>query len=174
MGYLPNLIPEEHRVLKEYFRAGKGKDAPKIKWPLAAYLLSALFLIAALASLAHPIVFIAFASLSWIISPPGHKWLERKFQFKFLTKVKLIFCAAMYIAILPLAAYYNTQDEMEASLLKIKEAKELKEKTLAEKRDKLRKDSLDQILTESLRNKRSSESSLRQLAYELQPFNFFN
>ena len=71
----------------------------------------------------------------------------------------------MYIAILPLAAYYNTQDEMEASLLKIKEAKELKEKTLAEKRDKLRKDSLDQILNESLTNKRSSESSLRQLAY---------
>ncbi|WP_256011789.1 hypothetical protein [Desertivirga xinjiangensis] len=112
MGYLPNLIPEEHRVLKEYFRAGKGKDASKIKWPLAAYLLSALFVIAALTFLAHPIVFIAFASLSWIISPPGHKWLERKFRFKFLTKVKLIFCAAMYIAILPLAKSFHQRDQV--------------------------------------------------------------
>lgn len=144
MRYIPNLIPENSKVLKDYFKVLKPSNK-KSNSGLIDFLRwfgGVLLIIFALVYLKHPLVTLLFGFMGFMILPPGHNWVEKKFRFSFTTKIKSILGFILFLISIPLLGHYNALDKEEAHLLKVKTERE--EKQIAEKlrREKIRNDSL--------------------------------
>jgi tetratricopeptide (TPR) repeat protein len=143
MKYIPDLIPEKSKVLPHYFKGNvdfKKKSNSFLfflRWSIGI-----LFLLFALLLLKHPILSLILGFLGFIILPPGHNWIEKKFRFIFTTKIKSVFASIILLFSIPLLAHYSAVDKEEAYLLKLKLEKEERERTELEREEKIRKDSL--------------------------------
>lgn len=143
MKYVPNLIPEKAKVLNHYFKGNiyqtkKTKPFQKfLRWSGGLF-----FLLWALLSLNHPLLSLFLGSIGFLIIPPGHNWIEKKFRFHLTTKIKSIFGMVLFLFSIPLLAHYHSIDKKEADLLKIKIAQEEKQKLELQKQEKVRNDSL--------------------------------
>ncbi|MBO9586388.1 MAG: hypothetical protein J7574_19665 [Flavobacterium sp.] len=143
MKYVPNLIPEKSQVLKHYF-TGRIDQTKKVN-PIQNFLSwsgGLIFLLWAVVSLKHPLLTLFLGVIGFLIIPPGHKWIEKKFRFNLTTKIKFSFGLVLFLFSIPLLAHYASIDKKEAHLLKLKIAQEEKQKAELEKEEKNRNDSL--------------------------------
>lgn len=150
MRYVPNIIPEKSKVLPDYFKGHIYKPTKKnpvrdiLFWVIGVF-----FLIGALVSLKHPLMFLLFGLLGFILIPPGHRFLERKLKFRLTNKIKAIATSALFIGSMPLTSHYTEVDKQEAYQQKLADEKIAKEKAIADEKDRQRKDSLNFYLTKS-------------------------
>ncbi len=166
MKYVPNLIPEEFRVLEHYFKGNiyhtKKNNSPKkfLKWIIGLFLL--LF---ALLSIKHPLITLIFGFIGFIILPPGHNWIEKKFHFYLTTKIKYSFVFIILLLSIPLLTHYNSVDKKEAHLLQLKLEKEARERAELERKEKIRNDSLTYFISLSSQYtaKHKTDEALKQL-----------
>lgn len=87
--YIPNLIPEKHRVLPDYFKQIPYKQ-PKDSWILLMWLISIPLLLFAIVALpvSMGLGFCIFVT-SFLICPLGHRFLEYSLHFTFTKNLKL-------------------------------------------------------------------------------------
>lgn len=166
MRYVPNLIPEKAQVLKHYFK-GDVRPAKKnnsfllfLRWAGGIF-----FMLLALIFLKHPILALLFGFISFMILPPGHNWIEKKFRFCFTTKIKAVLGSILFLFSIPLLGHYNTIDKKEAHLLKLKTEQEEKLKAALQRKEKIRNDSLAFYIDASsqLANKHKTDDAVKQL-----------
>src|SRR5258708_7150966 len=143
MRYLPNLIPEDSRVLKNYFK-GDIYRSQKKKGLLGAlgWLFGIFFLLGTFAELPHPPLAFLYGLLGVILLPPGHHWIEKTLRFRFRTKTKTIFGVTVFICAVPLIVYYGAIDRAAYAQTQLKAAREKEEKQAAAAREQQRNDSL--------------------------------
>jgi tetratricopeptide (TPR) repeat protein len=115
MRYVPDLIPEQHTVLKDYFKGRVYKPVKRnkaiafISWSAGLF-----FLLSALSFIGHLLLFIVFGLLGLILVPPGHAFLEKKLRFRLTTRLKTIVCSMLFVASVPLAGHYGALDKTAA------------------------------------------------------------
>lgn len=148
MKYVSNLIPEKSRVLENYFKGSLYKNKkvnPKqnfFRWFGGLF-----FVLLALLFLKHPLITLLLGFIGFMILPPGHNWIEKKFRFCFTGKIKFSFAFVILLFSIPLFGHYNSVDKREANLLRLKLEKEEKERVKLESQEKIRNDSLTYYLT---------------------------
>ncbi len=168
MRYMPGLIPEESKVLPEYFK-GTPYPAPAINkaQSLLYYLGAAIFFIAAIFNINHPVLTLLFGAIGFILLPQGHRWIEEKLRFRFTAKIKSVFGAVLFITAIPFVAHYQEADKKAAYQLQIRKEKEEQEKIAAEKKEQQRKDSLNFYLQAAAGLQESSkfDEALNNISY---------
>ncbi|WP_456311834.1 tetratricopeptide repeat protein [Pseudomonas shirazensis] len=166
MKYVPNLIPEEYKVLKHYFKVNKH-HSKKNKYSLdfLRWLGGIFFILFALLSLKHPLLTLLLGFLGFIISPTGHNWVEKKFQFKLTTKIKSVLASSILLFSLPLLVHYISVDKKEAHLAKLKSEKEKKERVEFQRKEKIRNDSLTYYinLSSQFADRHQTDEALKKL-----------
>lgn len=168
MRYVSNLIPASSKVLPDYFQgsiyipAKKNALTATLMW-----LLGTVFSMFALFYFTHPLLFLLFGTLAFILIPPGHRFIERKLRFRLTPAIKAIAASALFIGSLPLSGHYNAIDRREALLKKQLEEKTAKEKAIAEEKEQRRKDSLAFYLQQSNRLAKihKPDQAYKQLEY---------
>lgn len=168
MRYVPNLLPESSKVLPGYFKGSIYKPAKKntlvdiIMWFLGIF-----FFLSALAYLNHPLMFLLFGLIAFILIPPGHRLLERKLRFRLVPKIKTIAISVLFIGSLPLVDHYNEINRQDAFQKKQLEEKVANEKAIAEQKDQQRKDSLAYYIQKSnrLAKEHKIDDANKQLQY---------
>lgn len=170
MRYVPNLIPEKSKVLKDYFKDESNKSHQlNSNQKALGWIFGILFLLIALIYIVHPILSILFGLLGFILIPLGHRLIEQKLNFRLTNKLKLVFCTVLFISSIPLARHYKDIDKQEAKLEKAKDEQKHIEKEIAEKKNQIRKDSLDYYLqsSNSFLNEHKPLQANKQLTYAL-------
>lgn len=150
MRYVPNLIPEKSKVLPAYFKGDIYKSAKKnpIR-DIAFWILGVIFFITALTFIKHPIMFLLFGFLGFILIPPGHRFIEKKFRFRLTPKIKTIATSLLFVGSLPLTNHYSAIDKQEEFQQKLIDEKNAKEKAIADQKELQRKDSLTFYIKQS-------------------------
>jgi tetratricopeptide (TPR) repeat protein len=169
MRYVPNLIPENAKVLPEYFKGDIYKAANKnqlrdgILW-----FLGIVFFICALAFIKdHPLLFLLFGLLGFILIPPGHEFVEKKLRFNFTPKIKTAAASFLFIGSGLLSNHYFDIDEQKAYQQKLLDEKAATEKAIAVQKEQQKKDSLTYYIQQSnqLVEKHKLEEAQKQLQY---------
>jgi tetratricopeptide (TPR) repeat protein len=144
MRYVPNLIPDNRRVLKDYFKGGiyrSRKQKPLLT--IGGWLLGILFLLWSFPALIYPPLSLVCFLLGISLFPPGHNLIEKIFRFRWTTKIKTIFCTVLFVLIIPFSVLYGhavarlTDEEI------AKEQQQQQAKIAAENKEIQRKDSLN-------------------------------
>ncbi|MFB9075960.1 hypothetical protein ACFFLS_13585 [Flavobacterium procerum] len=150
MRYVPNLIPDKSKVLGHYFKGNIHKPKKVSSFQNVLRWIGGLFfMLIALSFLKHLILTLLFGLIGFMILPPGHNWLEKKFRFNLTTKIKSFSGVIIFLFSLPLLGHYDSLDKKEAQLLKFKIEQEEKLKAEFQKKEKIRKDSLIFFINES-------------------------
>lgn len=165
MKYIPDLIPKDKRVLPEYFNVSKTINNKKANLTIRIinYVFTFLFIIAAIGSIDHPVLSVFFAALAFISSPFGHKWLERKLNFKFTLGIKSGACIILIIMSSLLANHYERIDKQEEIAQKKEEQRKEAENIALKKKDQQRKDSLSYYLEKAVKNKENKAVAMLYL-----------
>lgn len=168
MRFVPNLIPDQSRVLPEYFK-GDLYEASK-KNPVRDTLLwisGVSFLLVALTCLIHPWLLLLFGIIGFILIPPGRKFIEKKFCFRLTSKIRVVTCATLFIIALPLINYYSRIDLQIVHQQKLLDERMVKEKEISERKASLRKDSLDYYVRRArqLSSDHKNDEALKQLEH---------
>lgn len=166
MRYVPNLIPDKSKVLRDYFKGDiYAEREPNQTLTALSWILGVVSFICAITFITHPALSFVFALLGFILIPPGHRWIERQLRFRFTTKVKSIVCAALFITAMPMTSHYKDIDNQLDNQLKLKAEQEQKDKIEAEQKDIIRKDSLDFYILKSskLTEAHKTDDALKQL-----------
>lgn len=164
MKYIPHLIPERSRILKDYFKATKvNKRSATGVWNVIGWIAGSCFLLMALASIHHPILMLIFGLLGLILLPPGQRWLERSLQFRMTRKIKLIAAAGLFVLGMPLTAHFDEADKQEVQLQKLREEKKQEQLAMQAKKDQERKDSLALYIGKIVE---SGQARKKALAYQ--------
>ncbi|HEU0125136.1 MAG TPA: hypothetical protein VFQ56_02425 [Flavobacterium sp.] len=149
MRYVPNLIPQGSKILPHYFKGNiyvatkKNPIRNIVFWTIGIF-----FFIGSLAFIKHPIMFLFFGLIGFILIPLGHQLLERKLKFKLTRKIKAFVVSMLLGSSLPLAGHYNTVDQKIAYEQKLADEKEAKIKAITSHKEQQRKDSLLFYITE--------------------------
>jgi hypothetical protein len=170
MRYVPNLIPESFKVLPDYFKGGIYQPREQNKLlTVIGWILGVFFLIGAVVSIKHPVMTLLFGLLGFILLPPGHRWIEKKFRFRFKTKIKSVLAAGLFVAAIPLTSHYAAIDKQEAHEQQLKEEKEKQEKLEAERKEQQRRDSLNFYIqaSDKLEKQHKTDEAIKQLNYAL-------
>lgn len=150
MRYVPNLLPATSKVLPDYFKGNIYKPAKKSALAdLIMWLLGIFVFLFALANLNHFLLFLVLAFLGFILIPPGHRFLEKKFRFRLTPGIKAFAASALFISSGPLNSHYQEVDRQAALQVKQAEERSAKEKEIAAKKDQQRKDSLTYYIQQS-------------------------
>ncbi len=168
MRYVPNLIPEKSKVLKDYFIGNiyKSKQSNPV-FILLGWVFGVVILIGAISFLLHPALTILLGITGFIILPAGHNWIEKQFRFRLTLKIKSIFIIILLIGFMPLISHYKKLDGQALFQLKLKTDQENKIKAEAQRNDNVRKDSLNFYirLSDKYKVAHRTNEALKQLVY---------
>ncbi|MFT4154285.1 tetratricopeptide repeat protein [Parafilimonas sp.] len=143
MRYVPNLIPDNSKVLPDYFKGDVYEVTKKnAARDVIMWLLGAVFFLSALAFIKHPLMLLLFGLIGFILVPPGHKFLEKKLHFRLTPKIKTIAVGGLFLGSIPVFSHYAEIDKQETYQQKLLDEKAAKEKAIAEQKEQQRKDSL--------------------------------
>lgn len=167
MRYVPDLIPDKSKVLRDYFKGDSYQPArqPNKFLNFLVWFFGVFFLLGALVLISHPLASLGYGLLGFILLPPGHRFLERKLRFRLTTPIK----TGLVVVLLPTAAlianHYTEIDKKEEIALKQKTAEEQKKKEAEEKKEQERKDSLNFYIdaSKSLAKSNKTEEATKQL-----------
>lgn len=147
MRYIPKLIPEDFRVLPEYFKGSPYQSQTKSKPLLALYwIIGIFFLLSALTFIKHPFLTLLLGLIGFLFLPPGQKWLEQKLRFTLTPKIKSIFCTLLFVFSIPLVGHYQEVDAQEAHESQVRKETEERQRIANEKKEQQRKDSVTYYL----------------------------
>lgn len=150
MRYVSHIMPEKSKVLPEYFKGDLYKAAKKNPWRRALLWISGIpFLLAAVVSVNHPWLTILYGIIGFILIPPGHRFIERKLRFRLTAKIKTVACAVFFVLSLPISIYYANLEHQIVHQQSLMDERAAKDKAMAERKESLRKDSLDHYLRQS-------------------------
>ena len=150
MRYVPNLISENHKVLPDYFKGNIYKATKKnIFLDVIYWIAGIFFFVGVLASFNRPVLFLLYGIIVTILIPPGHDFLQRTLKFRFVTSVRLITTAFLFVVSISLTKYYNNTEAKAAYEEKLAKENEMKAKALADRNEQQRKDSLDFYINKS-------------------------
>jgi tetratricopeptide (TPR) repeat protein len=170
MRYVPHLIPEQSKVLRDYFTGKEyGNKISGLKKVLCITG-TVIFFLYAIAFYSHPVVLLTFAVLGAGLLLPVHQWLESTFRFRFTTLIKT--CLYLLLIIPSLIIIGNSKEIKEAAVVQQENVKEEKvqkeevketkkvnqEQLLLAVKDSIRRDSLQQDL--HILNDRSALSKM--------------
>ncbi|OMP80873.1 DUF3761 domain-containing protein [[Flexibacter] sp. ATCC 35208] len=112
MKYIPNLIPENAKVIPEYFVSGHTTDQTSFAKKFLTTAGVVFLYMLALGSIPHPPLAILFFIMSTGLLLPVHRWLERKLHFTFTSIIK----AAVYSLLLipSFILIVNSADDIKA------------------------------------------------------------
>lgn len=148
MKYIPNLIPENAKVLPDYFVDGPHATT-KVSF-LRKFCCTAgavLFYLFAIASFKYPLISIILILLGTGLFVPIHRWVERKLRFTFTTAIKVVVYLLLLIPFLVSTAREGKQLETQQVIAKEKAAADDREQQrLVAVQDSIFKDSLDREL----------------------------
>jgi tetratricopeptide (TPR) repeat protein len=140
--YIPNIIPEKHRILDEYF-----KDCPTQstddKWSSLLEKTAKFFFIIAFLLLFFSIwVSISLALIASIISPKFHNLIEKKLNFKYTQRLRLKSIAVLMLPVFIIGGNnyveFKKQEQIAAEIeLRRIEAEENQQKLRAIRKDSL-------------------------------------
>jgi tetratricopeptide (TPR) repeat protein len=151
MRYVPNLIPEEQKVLPEYFQGSSYQTPQKnVSASALSWFFGVIFLLAALLFLLHPFVFVIYALIGLILLPPAQQWLEQKLRFSLTSKIQAALGTLLFISSIPLLIHYSKVDAETSRQLAIKNQNDQNQKAEAEKVEQRRKDSIDFYLRQGV------------------------
>ncbi|MDB5272233.1 MAG: hypothetical protein JWO58_600 [Chitinophagaceae bacterium] len=136
--YVPNLIPEQHRILKTYFKGNIYNSKSNELYTVASWMIGVVAFVTALVWIGYPLLCFLFAVLGYGIIPPGQKFLERTLRFRMTNKIKGVFAIIVLIFSFPLSSYYGKIDAQIA-------LQETHAKILAEQKQKHKTDSLEEV-----------------------------
>lgn len=147
--YIPDLIPEKHRVLTEYFQELPHKSVAN-SWDNISWLISTILLLGT-----FWVVMVNFGfgfSLfftSFIISPWGHKFLERNLEFVLTKNLKLktIGVISIFTAVTGIQFSHDLRELQEQN--RIAELKRITIQKEIQKKERNRLDSLTLYVTEA-------------------------
>jgi hypothetical protein len=108
MRYVPNLIPDNRKVLKDYFKGGiyrSHKQKPLLT--IGGWLFGIFFLLWSFLALIYPPLSLVCFLLGISLFPPGHNLIEKIFRFRWTTKIKTTFCAVLLVLIIPFSVVYG-------------------------------------------------------------------
>jgi tetratricopeptide (TPR) repeat protein len=170
MRYVPNLIPKNSKVLPGYFKgdlyeaSGKNPGKDVLLWVLGIPLF-----LAALISIVHPLLLLLFGMTGFILIPPGHRFMERKFRFRLTSKIKTITCAGLFITTFPLVSHYSDINKQVVQEQKLLDEHSAEEKAISEHNESQRKDSLAYYIAQGhrLNDQHKIDEALKQLQYAL-------
>jgi tetratricopeptide (TPR) repeat protein len=170
MRYVPDLIPDNSKVLPDYFKGNIYKATKKN--PLRdtiLWILGVIFLIGALVSISHPLMTLIFGLIGLILIPPGHQFIERKLKFRLTPKIKTIAASALFIGSVPLTSHYSDVDQRIVYQKRLADEKVAKEKAIADQKEQQRKDSLAFYLQQShhLSQNHKIDEANKQLQFAL-------
>lgn len=137
MRYVPNLIPEESRVLKDYFKgdpyqpAGKGQALA-----ILSSLLGVLFFCGAVLFILHPIQMLLFVLMGLLLFTPFIRWFERKFRYHIPAFFKYGLGIVLLAVSIPLGGYYRKLDKANALVEQQQEKQELQVQAQDEARNR--------------------------------------
>lgn len=170
MRYVPDLIPPKSKVFPEYFKGEVYHLRKRNNFLVAlGWIFGVLFLLGVFVAIKHPITSLFYGLLGFIIIPPGHRWIEKTFCFRFTTKIKSILIIILLIGLAPLTSQNNKVDAKAEYQQKQKAEKELKEKAEVERIEQERKDSLAFYLNSSdiFQNEHKLDEALEKLNHAL-------
>ncbi|MDR6197164.1 hypothetical protein [Siphonobacter sp. SORGH_AS_0500] len=171
--YIPNLIPDQHRVMPHYFKESKSLENPEKKTSNAWWFV---FLILFLLAIAVLPVYAGLSFwlllMSFLVAPSVTDFLEQKLRFQYTPKLKLqVFAGLSLIAVLP--GYQFTVKRQEIIVQRTFEEKQAQQKAFlaiqAEEKaaalDKARKNSLQLRLAkiEPALKKKQYSKAIQQL-----------
>lgn len=167
MSYIPNLIPDKHRILKDYFNES-APEPSNSNDPIRviSWVLGIIFFLAAIVFIKHPLLALLFGLIGFIIIPPGHRLVEDKLRFKLTSKLKVGLCSALFIASLPAVSHYNNLDKQLIVQQQLKNEREQNEKAISDQNEQRRKDSLSYYL--GLSNQYKKAHQIKDAATQLQ------
>lgn len=158
MKYVPDLIPKDIKVLPDYFKGNIYASSTKNKLvSILFYISAAIFFIAAIATIKHPLLTLLFCSIGCILLPQGHRWLEQQFRFTLTPKIKSVFIAVLLVAAVPFIGQYQKIDKQEAYEFQAKTEKEAVHNLAVEKQEQQRKDSIHFYLQSAATLEKSSK-----------------
>lgn len=143
MPFVPDLIPEDKRVLPEYFDPSRiEKTATGPKTPVMNTVLAVLLFGAGAWSYQHPgiLVLLFFAGL--ICTGKGGRFVEKAGRFSLTNPVRAILFALLLVIYIPLYFYYDGQDQAQLAYARQKAKNAARYSADSLKADMLRKDSL--------------------------------
>ncbi len=145
--YFPNLIPDKHKVLPDYFK-DTPNESSESTWTIPMWIISTILLICAIVVVIINLWFSLCLFLSaFIISPLGGKLIESNFRFTFKGSLKLKVLGVITIfTFFTGKEYLNQLHEIQrANLLVTTEKYRVKKER--EKEHKIRLDSLNFYIT---------------------------
>lgn len=141
MKYVPNLIPKENRVLTEYFKENTIKKK-NVLVSIINWFFGIFFILWALASLGHTLMFIIFGLIGLVLLPPSQRLIEKSLKFNLTAKLKTMICSTLFVISLPLLNYFSNEDKIAEVKQKLIDNKLKQNQIIAEKIENQRKDSL--------------------------------
>lgn len=144
--YVPDLIPQEHQVLTEYFRRHANKpsiQSGRIWQTISMAVAIVLFLAAFINIFNHFWLGVLLGLLGFIFFPKCQLWIERNFQFQLSPKIKTGFSAAVLVASGFASSHYAEVDKEIAYQKKLEAEKKEQARIEAERIEKARIDSLN-------------------------------
>ena len=168
MRFVPNLIPEQSRVLPDYFKGNLYETSKKN--PVTNVLLwvsGVSFFLAALLSVTHLWLLLLFGTIGFILIPPGCRFIERKLRFRLTSKIRVMACVSLFLASLPLTSYYSHIDQQIVQQQKLLDERVAEEKAIALRKESMRKDSLDHYVQQArqLSSYHKNDDAIKQLEY---------
>jgi tetratricopeptide (TPR) repeat protein len=163
MRYIPNLIPEDRRVLPEYFKSNPYALSEKSSvQDIIGYIGAVVIFLIGTVSLPHPLISILLFIVGFTLLPPGHNWLERNFRFKLTNKIKIVFCCLLILLTLPLVSHYGKIDSAVMLEQRIKEQIKQKSKLAEDAKEQKRKDNYNALFASivELENKNNTNQAL--------------
>lgn len=147
--YIPNLIPQQHKVLPEYFKEPPRKTKSNA-WDSILIILAIVLFVAGLGVIIISFWFaICLFLTSFIILPWGHRFLEKALQFKFPSMLRLKALGLISVfSIFTGSGYLHKIDEIQKQH-QIVEQKELVVQKQNQQLERNRKDSLEFYITQA-------------------------
>jgi tetratricopeptide (TPR) repeat protein len=143
MRYVPHLIPGKSKVLPDYFKGDIYGGRKKSKLSSAiGWIIGTISFIGAIASTDDPLLAVLLAVIGLLLIPPGHRFIEKIFRFRFTTGIKIFFLVALIIPVIPLIDRLDKVHKEQVAQQKTNEEREAKERSAADNKNKERKDSL--------------------------------
>lgn len=148
--YVPGLVPESHRVLKEYFVGVKQLPAAKSAWnPVLSGLAIVLFILAIPVSSVHLGFSVSLLVMAILLLPRSKRWLESNLRFHFTGRFQLL----SYGALLAISSISGTKYLQRIAAINqakhLAEVRVIREKQAAQAKEKARKDSLASLLADA-------------------------
>ncbi len=142
MRYVPDLIPDDKKVLPNYFKGSPYTYPEKNRvLTVLGYIGAVFFILSAFAFIEQPIVTTLFGVVGFLLLPIGHNAIEKIFRFRFTSIPKTVVCVLLILLSFPFIDKKEKHDKIVENEKIVQAQREREAKVLSEQRENARLDS---------------------------------